>query len=69
VGVADDLFPELYRLTVTGPTGQIVAESGTSSASFTVAELPASAGDSIALAVAMVGPMAQSREATATIII
>jgi hypothetical protein len=69
VGVADDPFPEFYRLTVTGPVGQLVAESGTASASFTVAELPAGAGDSIALAVAMVGPMALSREATATIII
>jgi hypothetical protein len=69
VGVADDPFPELYRLNFTGPDGAIVAESATTSASFDVAELPADAGEEITLAVSAVGPAALSRATVATIIL
>jgi hypothetical protein len=69
VGVADDPFPELYRLTLTGPAGQLIIETDTGNASFSAAELPAFTGQPIALAVAMVGPMALSREAFATLLL
>ena len=69
VGVADDPFPELYRLNFTGPAGAIVAEFATTSASFDMAELPADAGEEITLAVSAVGPAALSRAAIATIIL
>lgn len=67
VGVAEDPFPEHYRLTITGPAGQVVIESATTSASISVAELPAQRGQQINLSIAMVGPTALSREASATI--
>ena len=67
VGVAGDPFLELYRLTVTGPAGQIVVESNTTGASFSVGQLPTETGQSITVAVAMVGPMALSHEARATL--
>jgi hypothetical protein len=69
VGVGEDPFGELYRLIVTGPAGQVAVESGATSASFSAAQLPATPGQQIVLSVAMVGPMALSREASATIIL
>jgi len=69
VGAPEEAFPELYRLTVTGPAGQFLIETGTTGASFSVAELPAQPGQTIDLGVAMVGPMAVSRETIATIMI
>jgi hypothetical protein len=68
-GVAEDPFPELYRLTVTGPAGQVVVESATTNASIDAAELPAQPGQQIGLSVAMVGPTALSRGTSATIIL
>ena len=69
VGVADDPFPELYRVTVTGPAGQLVAEVAEARTSFGATELPAGPGETIAVGVAMVGSMAMSRETTATFVI
>jgi len=69
VEVASDPFPELYRLTVTGPTGQTVTETGATSASVSVAELPGQPGQMVTVTVAMVGPMALSRPASATILL
>ena len=69
VGVAEDPFLELYRIIVTGPAGELVDESTTPGASFNIAELPATAGQSIEVAVAMIGPAALSRPATAAIIL
>jgi hypothetical protein len=69
VGVAEDPFPELYLLTVTGPGGHVMIESATTSASFSAAQLPAVPGQQVKLSDAMVGPMALSREASATIIL
>lgn len=69
VGVAGDPFPELYRLTVTGPSGELVIETSASNASFSEAELPAPMGQSITLAVAMIGPIALSREASESLIL
>lgn len=69
VGVADDPFPEFYRLTVTGPAGQADVESTATNASLVVSELPAISGDSISVSVAMAGPMALSRAVSATVIL
>jgi hypothetical protein len=69
LGVGEDAFPELYRLTLTGPAGQYVGDSATTNVSFSAANLPAAPGELVEFKVATVGPMALSREATATIII
>ncbi len=69
VGVADDPFPEHYRLSVTGPGGQITRESAVAHATFSLGELPAQVGQSINLSVVMVGPKAPSREASAIFIL
>jgi hypothetical protein len=69
VGVAGDPFPELYRLTVAGPSGELVIETSASNASVSEAELPASIGQSVTLAVAMIGPIALSREASESLIL
>jgi hypothetical protein len=66
VGVAGDPFPELYRLTMSGPGGVTVAESTSPGASFDLADLPAGAGEELSLAVATVGPGALSRPVSAT---
>ena len=61
VGVPPDSFPERYRLTVTGPAGQLLTETGTPSATFDVASLPALAGQAVEIQVQLIGPMAVSR--------
>jgi hypothetical protein len=69
VGVADDPFPQRYRINATGPAGQLVTEVGETSANLNVADLPGQAGQQIMLAVSTVGPLALSRAAVATIIL
>jgi len=69
VGVAGDPFPELYRLSVAGPAGTLVAETTTTAASLNLAELPAGNGETLTLAVSTVGPAALSHPATATFIL
>ena len=69
IDVAADPFPELYRLTVTGPAGHIITETGVASTTFDIAELPGQPGQQIELGVAMVGPMASSRAASAILIL
>ena len=69
IGVADDAFPERYRLSFTGPGGELLAESPGPSASFEIAELPAGPGEELTLAVAMIGPAALSRPVMTTIIL
>ena len=67
VGVSADPYPELYRLSLTGPGGELTAESGTDSATLPAGELPAGPGEEIVLAVTAVGPAALSRPAFATL--
>jgi hypothetical protein len=67
IGVADDGFPELYQLTISGPAGSARSEMPTATASFPLSELPAAPGEEILLTVSSVGPAALSRPATATI--
>jgi hypothetical protein len=67
VGVPEDSFPEVYRLSLAGPGGETIAETATASAIFPIAELPAGPGEEITLAVMTVGPVALSRPAFAII--
>jgi hypothetical protein len=69
LGVGDDPFPELYRVTLIGSAGQLSLDSATASAAFDIVELPAEPGEPIDLAVSMVGPAALSHAATAAIIL
>jgi hypothetical protein len=69
VGVAEDDFPENYRVMLIGPAGQVAVETAMTSVSFSAAQLPAVPGQQVSLSVAMIGPMALSREASAIIII
>jgi hypothetical protein len=68
-GVADaeDGFPELYRLAVTGPAGTIQMETASRSATWSMAELPGQAGQLLNLSIATVGPQAVSRAAIKTL--
>jgi hypothetical protein len=67
VGVPEDSFPEVYRLSLAGPGGETIAETATASAIFPIAELSAGPGEEISLAVMTVGPAALSRPAFAII--
>ena len=69
MSTSDDPFAELYRVTITGPAGQLVVEVDTAAAVVAVAELPGQAGDNIVVAVATIGPLARSREAFASLTI
>jgi len=61
VGVPADSFPERYRLTVTGPEGQLELECDEPGAIFDSASLPAMAGQMVEIEVRTIGPMALSR--------
>lgn len=61
VGVPADSFPERYRLTVTGPEGQLELEYDEPGAIFDSASLPAMAGQMVEFEVRTIGPMALSR--------
>lgn len=67
IGVADDGFPELYQLSISGSAGSVRTEVPTATASFPLSELPAAPGEEVLLSVSTVGPAALSRPATATI--
>jgi len=69
VGVPDDPFAELYRVTIEGPSGQVGFEVATPAFSCALAELPAVSGDEIRLTVATVGPRAVSHDISATLMI
>ena len=69
VGVGDDAFPECFRLTASGPLGDIVIETGETSLDFDTAQLPGAAGQTVSFRIAMIGPAALSRDANATIIL
>ena len=69
IGDAVEPFGELYRLTITGSAGQVVIECTGTTASLPMSELPAQPGQSVALSVVTVGPMALSRAATTTFIV
>jgi hypothetical protein len=69
VGVPDDPFAELYRVTIEGPQGQMSFEVTTPAFNCALADLPAVSGGTIRLTVAMVGPLAISHGCTATTII
>jgi hypothetical protein len=69
VGVADDTFPERYRVVAIGPAGQQTIETDTPNASLPVASLLAEEGQPVMFSVAMIGPMALSRETSGTITI
>ena len=60
VGVPDDRFAELYRVTIDGPGGQVILELASPGLACEPADLPASSGDAIRLTVATVGPRAVS---------
>ena len=69
VGVPDDAFAELYRVTIQGPHGHVTFEVTTTSFHRALAELPAISGEMIELTVATVGPLASSHGCTATLVI
>lgn len=69
VGVPDDPFAELYRVSIEGPAGQVAFETGTPSFSRELADLPASSGEAILLTIATVGPRAISHGISATLTI
>lgn len=61
VGVPADSFPERYRLTVTGPGGQLELECDSPGAILDSASLPAIAGQMVEIEVRTIGPTALSR--------
>lgn len=69
VGVAEDGFPEQYRLTASGPLGEVVTETGETSHGFIASDLPGTAGQAVSIRVAMIGPAALSRDMNETIIL
>lgn len=60
VGVPDDRFAELYRLTVEGSRGTVTFETSEPSFACDIAQLPAASGEAIKLTIATVGPRAVS---------
>lgn len=60
IGDGADAFPELYRLTVTGPAGETVVETANRSLLLGPSQIPGQAGQTIGLSVRTVGPSALS---------
>jgi hypothetical protein len=69
VGVPDDPFAELYRASIEGPAGNFLIETDVPNLLIAPTALPASAGESIRLAVVTVGPKAVSHEIFSTLIL
>ena len=69
IGDGADAFPELYRLTVTGPDGQIVIETAGRSVVLGQSQIPAQAGQPITVSVEAIGPAALSHPATSSLIL
>jgi hypothetical protein len=61
VGVPTDSFPERYRVTVTGPDGQLEIERYAPNAILDASALPAATGQMIEIEVRMIGPTALSQ--------
>jgi hypothetical protein len=61
VGVSDDSFPECYRVTISGPAGQLEMESGTPVLIVDVASLPGEVGETVKIEIRMTGLMAMSQ--------
>lgn len=66
VEAGPDSFPERYRVRLTGPGGEVEAETSTPTASFELAAIPAGPGEIIRVDVAMIGPAALSRDTSAS---
>lgn len=64
IGDAEDPFVERYRMSIAGSAGQIVIECTETTVSIPISDLPAAPGQSVALSVVMIGPMALSHAAT-----
>lgn len=67
VGDSPDSFPELYRLTAQGPSGQLTVEAAVQSILLDPSQLPGQAGQSITLSVATAGAAALSHPTATTI--
>lgn len=67
IGVPNDPFAELYRVTIEGPHGQVVYEVEEPTLICASANLPAVSGDAIRVTVATVGPRAVSHGVSATL--
>jgi len=67
VGDGADGFPELYRLTVQGPAGETVFETGSRSLLLGPSQIPGESGQSICLSVATIGPAALSHATSTTL--
>ena len=63
IGDGADSFPELYRVTATGPGGEMFVETDARSLVLEPAQIPGEAGQMVSLSVATVGPAALSRPA------
>lgn len=60
VGDPSDSFTERYRVTASGPAGQLELETETPATIVDVGALPAEAGQTVEIEVRMIGPMATS---------
>ena len=67
VGVPDDPFAELYRVTIEGSRGQAVVETAMTSIACDLGDLPAPVGEAIGLTVVTIGPRAVSHGIAATL--
>ena len=64
VGDTPRSFPELYRLTITGPGGSVSIEPASPEVMLAPSEIRAQAGQAVILPVATVGPLALSHPST-----
>ena len=67
VGVPDDPFAELYRVSIAGPSGEVSIEVPAPGFECALADLRAASGDLIQVTVATVGPRAISHGISATL--
>jgi hypothetical protein len=69
LGDSPDAFPERYRITIEGSTGQAFFETTDCALSLNHSQLPGQPGQSLAVSVVTVGSAALSHPASATIIL
>lgn len=62
VDAGPDAFPERYRVKMIGSRGMIEAETAMPTVTVELATIPADVGETIRIEVAMIGPMALSRD-------
>ena len=67
VGVPEDPFAELYRVTIEGPVGQVIVETAASGLFRDWTDLPAAGGETVLVTVSTVGPRAVSHGISATL--